>query len=315
MGQYNFELDKVKARILQDKAKRVLVQLPEGLKSEFPGISTALEDTGAMLILQSDPCYGACDIKTGYDLTVHFGHNEFIKTNDNVLYIPCHYQSRIDELLEKALPVLKGQKIGILTTSQHIHQLNEVQEFLKNRGKVPVLSRGKQRENFANGDIMRATASGQVLGCDVSAAIEIQEQVDSFLFIGSGKFHSLGIENWAKKPVIQANPYSGEVEELESGAWEKEKSLRISKAFNAKSFGIIISTKPGQRLMATAERVKEKLPNSALIELEHVSPQVIEYLPYDAFVITACPRIVIDDWKNYKKPILLPDEALKALQA
>ena len=37
---------------------------------------------------------------------------------------------------------------------------------------------------------------------------------------------------------------------------------------------------------------------------------IIRLLPYDldAFVMTACPRIAIDDSAMYKKPVLTPDE-------
>ena len=42
--------------------------------------------------------------------------------------------------------------------------------------------------------------------------------------------------------------------------------------------------------------------------MDYVSPDLL--LPYnlDAFVMTACPRIAIDDSAMYKKPVLTPNE-------
>jgi len=51
-----------------------------------------------------------------------------------------------------------------------------------------------------------------------------------------------------------------------------------------------------------------RLKKAYKIIIENITPDVLDYLPFDAFIITACPRIVYDDWKNYKKPVLLPNE-------
>ena len=46
-----------------------------------------------------------------------------------------------------------------------------------------------------------------------------------------------------------------------------------------------------------------------IIMLDNISPDLL--LPYtnlDAFIVTACPRVAIDDANMYKKPILTPKE-------
>ena len=46
-----------------------------------------------------------------------------------------------------------------------------------------------------------------------------------------------------------------------------------------------------------------------LILLDDVSPNLLlPFIDIDAFVMTACPRIAIDDSKMYKKPLLTPPE-------
>ena len=82
--------------------------------------------------------------------------------------------------------------------------------------------------------------------------------------------------------------------------------MRISKAMKAKNFAFVYSTKPWQKLF------KGKVPKTSYkIVMENISPDTLDYLPFDAFIITACPRIVLDDWKNYKKPVLSPNEYKK----
>jgi len=92
----------------------------------------------------------------------------------------------------------------------------------------------------------------------------------------------------------------------------REKFLRIAKAHDSRVFGVVIGTKPGQKNFEEGEKVRKKLERKGkkayLIAMNEISPERLDYLPFDAFVITACPRIVMDDWKNYKKPLLLPED-------
>jgi len=153
---------------------------------------------------------------------------------------------------------------------------------------------------------------GQILGCDVSNADRIKDKVDEFLFIGSGRFHGLGIAYFTGKKVLIADPYTGAVEGVDPMKPYKEKLLRIAKAHDARVFGVIVGAKLGQKKMALAEKVKKRLEKEGkkahLILINEITPEKLDYLPFDAYVITACPRIVIDDWKNYKKALLLPEE-------
>ncbi len=92
----------------------------------------------------------------------------------------------------------------------------------------------------------------------------------------------------------------------------------IARAQDAKSFGIIIGEKQGQRRLRLARKVKEMLEEKRrsghFIALREINPEVL--LPFrklDAFVNTACPRITIDDAARYKKPFLTPIELEIAL--
>src|SRR4030042_2597423 len=85
MKGFDFEEERIKQEIAKLNAKRVLLQLPEGLKPEAPRLSKIVEKHGALPIVSADPCYGACDLadseaeNLGVDLVVHFGHAKLLK--------------------------------------------------------------------------------------------------------------------------------------------------------------------------------------------------------------------------------------------
>ena len=285
---YDFEINKIKKEIKKRKAKKILLQFPEGLKTKAKQVMDELKEFD--VYLSAEPCFGACDIKTkGFDLTVHFGHSKMLP-NKKVVYVEMHSDLDIKKVVKKAAAKIKGS-VTVVTTVQHIHKLKEAEGILKKKGlKVVPAKKGK-----------RTTYRGQVLGCDASAALT---KADFILYIGSGYFHPLFVSFITKKRVIQANPYDNSVKLIKPAQWEKEKYLRISKAMNARSFAWVFSTKPGQKFYS-----KNKVPKKDYkVVMENIFPDALDYLPFDAFVITACPRIVYDDWKNYKKPILLPNE-------
>ena len=85
MKGFDFEEERIKQEIAKLGAKRVMLQLPEGLKPEGPRLAKIVEKNGALPIISADPCYGACDVAVseaeglGVDLIVHFGHAKLAK--------------------------------------------------------------------------------------------------------------------------------------------------------------------------------------------------------------------------------------------
>tara|TARA_Y100000310_G_scaffold289037_1_gene315148 strand:- start:185 stop:475 length:291 start_codon:yes stop_codon:yes gene_type:complete len=76
--EYDLELDKVVNKIKDSGAKKVLIQLGDGLKPKGTEIVKYLElKTDANIFLWLDTCYGMCDTpNVDVDLIVQFGHNE-----------------------------------------------------------------------------------------------------------------------------------------------------------------------------------------------------------------------------------------------
>ncbi|MBS3098065.1 diphthamide synthesis protein [Candidatus Woesearchaeota archaeon] len=77
---YNLELNTAIKEIKKQKAKTVLIQLPDGLKPRAKEIADELEkQTKAKIVIWLGTCYGACDYPNlkNIDLLIQWGHNEF----------------------------------------------------------------------------------------------------------------------------------------------------------------------------------------------------------------------------------------------
>jgi 2-(3-amino-3-carboxypropyl)histidine synthase len=77
---YDLETGKVISQIRKHEAKRVCLQLPDGLKPYAKEIQDeVVRKTGAEVIIWGGSNYGSCDLplevkRLGVDLLVHYGH-------------------------------------------------------------------------------------------------------------------------------------------------------------------------------------------------------------------------------------------------
>jgi 2-(3-amino-3-carboxypropyl)histidine synthase len=316
MKGFDFEEERIKQEIVRLGAKRVLLQMPQGLKPEATKIAQAVEALGAVAIISSDPCYGACDIAfseaelLGADLIVHFGHVKMVKQSKiPSIYVESHARIEIESAIQQALPLLINyNKIGLTTSIQHIEALNQAKQLLTKVGKIVQI-----------GDAAQLPHAGQVIGCNYSNAKTIANQVDAFLFIGGGIFHALGIVLGTSKPTIIADPYDNRAYSITHEAQKllKQRYASIQEAKDAKTFGILIGLKPGQKHLDDALKTKalaEKSGRAAfLLAAREITPDsLIEFPSIDGYVNTACPRISLDAPGKFKKPILTINEFMVA---
>lgn len=309
MSSYQFNLNEIINKIHEVEAQNVGLQFPEGLKTYAVDIANHIEEkTGVNVFISGNPCFGACDIaeadmKDFIDLLVHFGHTPLPLDYDiPVIFIEAQFKLDIKPAVNKALELLSdSNKIGLVTTAQHLHLLDELSDYLKKNGKEVVMKEGK------------GTALAQVLGCNFSSIEDLP--VDAYLFLGSGDFHPLGIQLSTSKKVIIADPYHNEARDIEKFTDRiiRIRFAKIEKAKAAEKFGIVVSSKKGQNRMELALKLKnliiEEGKEAYVIFLDLITPDLL--LPYrelDAFIITACPRIAIDDSNLYDKPLLTPEE-------
>jgi len=293
---------------------RILLQFPEGLKQEALAHAARLSAEGHEVFLSAAACYGACDLALGEARAikakklVHFGHAEFARVREpgiKVEYVP--YFAELDweataAMLEKAASLLRSsgaKKLSLVFPVQHVKNAARVQEFLKENGFSVASGKGGAHVRYP----------GQVLGCDGTAAFSGKARdADVIIYFGGGKFHPTGIAQG--KPVLCADPH------LQDAYWitdeiarqEKRKRGSLLAASEARTFGILLSTKNGQFSLAGAQLAKKLLEKKGrraeILVANEFSPLALaNFLKFDAYINTACPRIS-DDREAYGKPVV-----------
>ncbi len=307
---YDYKIDVIKDKIIELDAKNIILQFPEGLKMDAVRVSNEIQEAvgNVNILIDADPCFGACDLADNkvnghIDLVVHFAHTALpIKTDCPVLFIEAHSSADIVAPIEDALSKLDSsvKTVGLVTTTQHIHKLDDMIELIQSKGYIVKLDEGI------------GTTDGQVLGCNFTSIKSLD--VDVIIYVGSGDFHALGVKLFTKKQVLLADPFKGTSRDIEEfyDRIIRVRFARITKAKSAKSFGIIISSKKGQLRFDLALELKELIKKhgfeAQILNMDYISPDRLLPFNLDAFVMTACPRIAIDDSAMYKKPVLTPDE-------
>ncbi len=284
--------------------ERVLIQVPDGLIPAAGEIAEQFESAGIDARVWMGGNFGACDTVdpnvAGCDALIHVGHAEMPN-------LKLDYPVYFHELRDKTdlIPAVEGivseldPNIGLLTTIQHVHKLEEVRDFLKDKGINALIGSPTGRVKYP----------GQVLGCNFSPALMVKSKVSMYLYIGTGRFHPLGAAMVTGKRVLALDPQTGGHEVIEQG----ERFLRIrygliAKAMDFENAAILVSAKPGQKRMRTAEQLRrkaeEKGKKADILVMDRISPQALLGSKYDIYVSTACPRIALDDHMSYDKPIL-----------
>ena len=326
---YNFNLNYVVETIKESRAQTVGLQFPDGFKRKAIGIAEEIEKrTDTRVLISANPCFGACDVDTwlsgAVDILFHFGHAEIPEIGahvPNTIFIEA--ESRIDPIpvVEKAVFEIEAGvaatatatasaaagsfvcSVGLVSTVQFVHTLPRVQRYLAEHGIRGVIKSGDSR----------IAHPGLVLGCNFSAVPDC----DLHLYIGTGDFHALGVAIATKKQVIIADPVMCEVRRPDVDKVLRQRCAAIERSLGAQSFGILVSTRPGQCRKELAFDLRETglahgLDAHILIA-DMVTPEVLLPFSVDFFVNTACPRIAIDDAMRYPVPMLTPAEFAVAI--
>src|SRR3989344_3343021 len=254
---YKFEEDKLIIEIKERSPKLILLQLPEGLKKEASNLVKLIkENTKSEVIVSGEPCWGACDIALDEarnlkaDLIILYGHASFMKIDFPILYIEARYETDIKDLIIKSLNEIKDDnKIAIVSSVQHLHQLEIVEKILKENNKEVFIP---PKKGFA-------FYSGQVLGCEYNGLKSIKDKFDAILVIGND-FHALGAALAIPKPVILIDPFNREVYSMDKKRELiiRQRIIAINKVKDARKIGVIIDNKPGQHFGST-HYIKNKL--------------------------------------------------------
>jgi len=308
-------IDFEKLRDIASSSKRILIKLPDGLYHLSTEISDFLSSMCVDSIISANPCYGACDFCDGIDdmridKIIYIGEAEMPylrkKYPVETSFLEIHSKFDVTDSVKKAMPLLEGKRIGVVSITPYIHQMKKTIIILEKNGFTPVVGKKSRRTAY----------DGQILGCDLTAGTSIAGDVDSFLYVGDGFFHPLGLSLSTKKAVIIADPAQNkamkdEIEEMKQKVMKKRYAL-ISNAMDKNRVGIILGEKLGQRRMELAYAMKKLAEENGMdgyiISSNNLSPDRLDYMDVDFYVSTSCPRIAIDDSSRYKKPLLTPVE-------
>ena len=315
---YDFKEEFIAEEIKKRNAKKVLLQFPEGLKIFSTQIVQKLQTILPYVdfVISSDPNWGACDIaedearNLNADLIIHFGHTPYTWYYPKfpTLFIPVESNLEITEdQINEAIDLAKkyeAKTIGLTATIQHAKLLPKIAEKIGKDFEVKI---GKPSSAFM--------LDGQILGCDYKAATDVE--ADVYINISGGVFHALGVGLSTNKPIIKIDPYTQKVEDLTRDVYKiiKIRYAKIMEAIDKKNWGIIQGAMVGQNrpLMVKyfEKKLKEKGYNAFVFlnrvltkdTLRNLSPSI------EAFLVTSCPRLPIDDLYDFEKPVLTPGEA------
>ena len=308
--------EKIFQVISDRKPISVALNRPDGILPKVQKTAgNIMEKFGIPAFILGDTTWGTCDLNSngakvlGAEILFNIGHTNKLETfQNNVVMINAFDDISFDKVLPKSIEKLKGKVVSLITDSQHLHEVDNVKNYLeKNKIRVKI-GKGKGQLN-----------DGQVFGCEFYPAVETKENSDVNLFLGQSNFHAAGIALSTKKPTYVLDPYFNELRDVTKFAetLEKKATLTIFKAADAKTFGVIVGLKEGQFAQLTALKFKKELEKEGkivqLIALTDITNERLKnFTGIDAFIQVACPRISTDN--QFDKPVLSTPQATALLK-
>ncbi len=203
-----------------------------------------------------------------------------------ILFVPSENRVSVSKEVIRSLANKLPKKIGLISTIQFNHLLDSFKSILSLENKTILINN-----------------KGIILGCDVSSALNIQDKVDAFLYIGSGFFHpsQVALKLKTKKTVFLFNPLNEQFSELDYKEIEKIKSRQKTakiRYLSSDKLGILVSIKPGQNQIYKALKIKEYLEKKGkevyLFLMDNFDQNQLENWPDLAWINTSCPGISQD---------------------
>ena len=217
-----------------------------------------------------------------------------------VVFIEGVYQGKV-ELCQDTLDYIKKyKKIGLYAAIQFCNSLERVKEQLKELGIEVITSQPK-----------RTGCAGQLLGCDSATdSLNLDKEVDAFLYVGDGKFHPQALAYGQNKEVICDDPIGKQFSIIERE--EIERNLKRAKGalikfLSSDNIGVVITIKPGQEFFMASLMLEKKYPNKKFYYFidNNISFNQLENFHFiDVWVNTACPRIGLDDQDAFRKGVV-----------
>ncbi len=320
---YSFEIPKTIHRIRTLGAKRIALQMPEGLLLFATTISDILTQfcPGIETLIMGDVTYGACCIDDytaramGCDLLVHYAHSCLIPvdvTKIKTLYVFVDISIDTTHLLatlERNFST--GKTVAVVGTIQFNATIHGVRAALEKAGFGIVVPQ------------IAPLSRGEILGCtSPNLSTYTDQKVDLILYLGDGRFHleSIMIHN-PDIPAYRYDPYSRKLTRETYGHDEMQDLRRtaIRTAKSAKKWGLILGSLGRQGNPHTLTLIERKLAQRGIpfvnLLLSEIFPDKLGLMSdVECWVQVACPRLSIDWGYAFPRPLLTPYEALVALE-
>jgi len=295
----------------------VVLQVPAGLVRNAHDLAAQIrEELGVPVSLATRPCFGACDFPSRdeaprSDVAVVLGHAPIpnVPLTRPTYFVEMRDQRGDPEALAATVAAADvPRRLGLVVSVQHLDLIEPLQAALARRGYEVRTGQGDRRLAYA----------AQALGCNYTSAEAVESEVDAFLFLGTGRFHPVGLAFAVQRPVWSLDPLRNVLESaVDRAGLIRRRQLLVASARDARTWGILTSTFAGQNRMPTAlalqERARARGRESEILLFDRLDPRDLEGRALDAYVNTACPRIALDDSSNYPRPVLTPPEFLMAL--
>src|SRR5271170_4725283 len=231
---------------------RIVLQVPAGLVRNAHELADRVRtETGAVVILATRPCFGACDFPSTdeaprAEVAVVLGHAPIpnVRLPRPTYFVemrePGGDPGALAEIVQRAnLPA----RLGLVASVQHLDLVPRLVAALQERGYDVKIGQGDRRLAYP----------AQALGCNYTGAEAVVEQVDAFLFLGTGRFHPVGLAFAVDRPVWSLDPLQATLEPpIDRAALIGRRQMTVAAARDARRWGILVSTFGGQNRSPTA---------------------------------------------------------------
>ena len=303
------DYDSMRQEIERRRPASVSLNGPEGILPQVQQAATSItKEFGIPAFVIADTTWGSCDLNAGGARTlgagIHFniGHTISADMIEGTVMIDAYDDVSFDQVAAECARMVRG-RVGIITDSQHLRQIDSVRRVLEASGIRTALGGGAGQ-----------LRDGQVFGCEFYPATSLQDEVDSYVFLGQSNFHAAGVALSTGKPTYILDPYFNEVREVTEFAskLQRQATLAIYKAAEAKRFGIIIGLKEGQLSKVTGLRIRKELESlgkyTELFALTDITNDRLRNIRgMEVFIQAACPRISTDN--KFDMPVLSTPQA------
>ena len=176
------------------------------------------------------------------------------------------------------------QRVGLLYTIQYKQLFEKIKKELEKNGKNVIVGKALLSE-------------GQIIGCNIDSALAVQNKVDCFVLVSSGRFHAASLMLGLNKPIYIIGEKVEKIPQQEIDALKKRRKAAVSKFLLADKIGIIVSTKRGQQKMNDALKLKQELSKKKKVFLfisDSINLKELENFRIDSWINTACPGLALD---------------------